>query len=447
MSISRSQTNKRLVSAIASLDDREINPNIIDVANDDAGFDDLMMVLKRYKVTTEPFYENFVNDDVQQVIVFDSGGVAGSGTATLTVTITTTGFVKQGDKILFANDKVGMINSAITTGSSKDSFTITSVDGSNLTAVAADKVTVLATVVGERSSGTDILSYGLTKYFNQYETMRDGISLSDVQMNSKVTVGDGYYTFYQAQQQARQFKLRMSATFLAGVKSVNQYGTATPTLTDKDGNSVQTTGGVNSEVVTYGINDTVATPGTVLMTDLGDLLDQILAVKGPKNYVMLTPDKAWRKYDDLFKSLGSSATIASARLNMDSTEVNYNVSKVTYGTFMLQIANLKLLDHPQQFGFTGSSTIGKSIYGIPNDKVKVQNAGGQGSEEVRIGIRYAPNPGPKNQGTEYIQETHTGGLAPGGATSEVQELKVSFIARQGVEVLGAKQLFKHRVLV
>ena len=49
MSISRGQVTKRLVSAIASLDDREINPNIIDVANDAAGFDDLMMVLKRYK--------------------------------------------------------------------------------------------------------------------------------------------------------------------------------------------------------------------------------------------------------------------------------------------------------------------------------------------------------------------------------------------------------------
>lgn len=444
MSISRGQVTKRLVSAIASLDDREINPNIIDVANDSAGFDDLMMVLKRYKVTTEPFYENFVNDDVQQVLVFDAAGVAGSGTPTLTVTITTTGFVKQGDKIYFNNDKVGMINSAITTGAGKDSFTITSVDGSNLTAVAADKITVLATVVGERSDSPASLTYGLTKYFNQYETMRDDISLTDVQMNSKVTVGDGYYTFYQAQQQARQFKLRISATFLAGVKSVNQYGTASPTLVDKDGNSVQTTGGLNSEIVTYGINDTVTTPGTPVFADIDDMLDQILAVKGPKDYVMLTPDKAWRKYDTIWKNLGSSG-VTSARLNMDGMEVNYNVNNVHYGTFNLSYAPLMLLDHPQQFGFTGSGTIGKSMYGIPKDKVKVQSAGGNGSTEVRVGVRYAPNPGPKNQGTEYIQEIHTGALAA-QPTNAIQELKIDFIARQGLEVLGAKQLLKHRVL-
>lgn len=447
MAITRGVTTKRLVSAIASLDEREINPNVIDIGLD-GGFDDLMRVVGRYKKTDQPYYEHFVNDDVTQIITIDTAGVTGSGTATLTMTINTSGFVRQGDTLLFNNDKVGIINSAITTASSKDSFTCQSVDGSNLTAAAGDKMSVGSTTVGEKSKEVGAITYGLTKYFNQYQTVRDETSMTDVQKNSTVTVGDGYYTYLQAQQQAKAFKLRLSSTLIAGVKSINQYGTAAPTLVDKDGGSIQTTGGLNQEVTNYGVNDSVTTLGAPNMADIDDLLDQLNAVKAPAEYLLLTPDKAWRQYDNLFKNLGS-AGITSARLNMDGQEVNYNVKTFTKGKFSLEFGPLNLLDHPQQFNFPGASSIGKNIYGIPKDKVKVQSAstGGASSLEVRVGVRFAPNPNAsKRMGTEYVAEMHTGGLAEVPTSSE-QVLNVEFIARQGLECLGTKQMFKQRVLV
>ncbi len=445
MLTSRSQVNKRFISAIVSLDDREINPNVIDVARD-GSFADFMVIAKRYKVTKEPFYEHFENEDVSQVLTFDTGGVTGSGTATLTVTITTTGYARRGQQFLFANGKVGMINSAITTASNKDSFTITSVDGTNLTAVAGDKIAPLAIVVGEKASFTTDLAHGLVKYSNQYGTFADSISLSDVQINSAVTIGGGYYQSYLNLEQAKRFKLAMSGILISGVKSVNQYGTASPTLVDENGNSVQTTNGVYTETVAYGVNDQVTTLGTPVMADLDDLLDQLLAVKAPKDYMLLSPDRAWRKYDDLLKNLGSSG-VTSARLNMDGVDVNYNVQQLTKGSFNLKFTPFNLADHPQMFNFTGSSAIGKTIMGIPESgKVKVQATGGSGSEEPYVQIRYAPNPvAAQNRGSEYIQETWSGALAP-VPNGTVNEWRTSFYARQGVEVNAAKHLFNHRVL-
>jgi len=445
MSTSRSTTNKALVTGIAFMDTREINPNIIDVANE-GGFDDIMQVVKRYKPTEQPNYHHFVNEDLFQVLVFDTAGVSGSGTTTLTVTITTTGFARRGLKLKFSNGKVGYINSAITTASSKDSFTIKSVDGTNLTAVAADKVSCLGIVTGEGSDEVDVLNYGQTKYFNLVEHMKDKTEITDIQQKSKVEAGTGYYAYTQSVNQAQSFKTLISATLIGGNKSVNEFGTASPTITDKDGNSMQTTGGMDQEITSYGVVDAVTTNGTVVNADIDDLLDQLTAVKAPNDYLSLAPDSAWRKYDDYFKNLGSSG-VTSARLNMDGREVDYNVTKFKKGKYTMNFGPLSILDHPQLFNFTGGSAIGKTIYGIPTDKVKVQvGPGGKGGMEPRIGVRYMPNPqAANNKGTDIVREWYTGGDAD-NPTSGKEVLTCHISTTQGLEMVGTRQCFKQRVL-
>lgn len=444
MAFTRSTTDKKLVTGIAYMDTREINPNLIDVANE-GGMDDLMLAVKRYKVTKQPDYHHFVNEDTLQKLTIDAGGVTGSGTATLTVTITTTGFARRGDKLLFKNGKVGMINSAITTASSKDSFTVTSVDGSNLTAAAGDIMVAIGTVVGEKSGKVQSINYGQTKYFNQIETLRDKTEITDIQMNSTVEIGNGYYAYTQSAQQATSFKLRLSATLVAGVKSANTYGTASPTLVDENGNSTQTTGGLVNEIIAYGVNDSVTSAGSVGVTDIDDLLDQLNAVKSPSEYLVMSPDSAWRIYDNHFKNLNSSG-VTSGRLNMDGSEVNLNISKFSKGRFTLDFASLRLLDHPQLFNFSGSSDIGKCTYGIPKDKIKVQASDGTGSMETRIGVRYFPNRfASKNQGTEYVREYYEGGMAD-TPTNDIQAKICHIIAQQGMECIGSRQMFKQKVL-
>lgn len=446
MSTSRSTTNKALVTGIAFMDTREINPNIIDVANE-GGFDDIMQVIKRYKPTEQPNYHHFVNEDLFQVLVFDTGGVTGSPGATLTVTITSTGYARRGLKLKFANGKVGYINSAITTASGKDSFTIKSVDGTNLTAAAADKVVSLGITVGEGSDEVAVLNYGQTKYFNLVEHMKDKTEITDIQQKSKVETGTGYYAYTQSVNQAQAFKTEISATLIAGVKSVNEYGTASPTITDENGNSMQTTGGMDQEITSYGVVDAVTTNGTVVMADVDDLLDQLTAVKAPNDYLVLAPDSAWRKYDDLIKGLASSGAISSARMNIDGMEVNYNVSKFKKGKYTLNFGPLSILDHPQKFNFSGASAIGKTVYGIPTDKVKVQvGPGGTGGSEPRIGVRYMPNPqAASNKGTDIVREWYTGGNAD-NPTNGKEVLTCHISTTQGLEMLGTRQAFKQRVL-
>lgn len=53
MSFTRSTTDKKLVTAIAYMDTREINPNLINQACDN-GFDDLMLAIKGISPPSRP---------------------------------------------------------------------------------------------------------------------------------------------------------------------------------------------------------------------------------------------------------------------------------------------------------------------------------------------------------------------------------------------------------
>lgn len=439
-------TTKALITGIAFMDTREINKNVIDVANE-TGFDDLMQLAGQYKVTTQANYHHFVNEDLFQVLVFDTGGVAGSGSATLTVTITSTGYARRDMKLKFSNGKVGKISSAITTASGKDSFTIKSVDGSNLTAVAADKVVSLGITTGEGSDEVTAMTYGQTKYFNLVEHMKDKTEITDIQDMARTETGTGYEAYRQAIQQAQSFKTEISSTLIGGVKSVNEFGTATPTLTDANGNSTQTTGGLDGEIGAYGVIGAVATNGTYLLSDVDTLLDQLIAVKAPSEYLQICPDSAKRKSDTMWKNMGSSG-ITSTQLNFNGKAIDYNVDKVSHGRFTLSYGKLPLLDHPQKFNFSGASAIGKNIYGIPLDKVKVAvGPGGQGGVENRIAVRYMRNPyANMNHGTEYVREWYTGANTDNPTSGK--EVKTCHISTtQGLEALGTRHMFKQRVLV
>ena len=443
MSTSRSNTNKALVTGIAMMDTREINPNIIDVALE-TGYDDLMKMAGVYKKTSQPNYHHFVNEDLQQVLVFTA--VSGSGTPTLTITIASTGFARRDGKYKFSNSRVGKIGSAISSSGGQDSFTITSVDGTNLSAIVGDKISSLGITTGEGSDEVAVLNYGQTKYFNFVEHLKDKREITDIQAGSKVTVGTGYYAFVEAMDQATSFKQTISATLVGGNKSVNEYGSASPSLLDQFGNSVQTTGGVDQEIGNYGINATVATQGTFLLSDVDTLLDQMLAVKSPSQYMLLCPSAAKRKSDAMWKNMGSSG-VQSVKIDFDGKAIDFQVDQVSYGGRTLDFGSLNLLDHPQLFNFVGSSAISKTIYGIPKDKVKVQaGPGGKGGVETRIGVRYLQNEYvASNQGTDMIREWYTGALTENPTSGkEVRTCHIS--TTQGNECLGTRQMFKMRVL-
>jgi hypothetical protein len=442
--MTRGILGKAEVTGIAFLDDREIKTSIIDISNE-MQFSDIMALGGRYSKTKMPSYHQFIDEDLFAICVIDA--VTGSGTATLSVTLTAaggTGTVRSGDKLKFSNDKVGIISSAITTASSKDSFTVKSVDGTNLTAAAADKMSVIGTTVGQASTGVTNINYAVSKEFNLIEAMRETDQITDIQNASVVTVeinGQPKYSFYQAIKKAQSFKTRISSTLIAGNKSVNEFGTASPTLTDAQGNSTQTTGGLYQETSTKGVNTALATLGTVVLADLDTTCDALNAVKAPSDYLFLCPDKAKRAYSKFTKALGSSG-VTSAKLEFDGNEVgrfNYNVDQITYGKYVLQFGKLDLLDHPQLFAFSGSSSAGKAVYGIPKGSVNTIGSGVQ----PRIQIRYMDH-GFKS-GTTQIAEWRTGGMAD-TPTDDSATKKCHWLTYQGLECAGTKQFLLQSAL-
>lgn len=441
MSTTVGATGKAKITGITYLDTREINKNVIDVANE-GGFDDLMQIIDGYKPTEQANYHNFVNEDLFQVLTIDTGTVTGSGTATLTINTTSTGFARRDQKFKI-NGKQGKISSAITTASGKDSFTFTSVDGTNITASAGDKLYPMNIVTGEGSDEVTALSYGLTKYFNLVEHMKDKTEITDIQEMSMVEVGDGYVAHLEAITQAQAFKTQISNTLFTGVKSVNQYGTASPSLTDANGNSTQTTGGVTTEIGSYGVSADVASAGTYAITDVDATCDSLTAVKAPKRFLVLSSDAVKRKSDFMWKSLGSGG-LNSIRINFDEKGKDFGVDQISYGGYEFNYDVLPLLNHPQLSAGTPES---KTQYGIPMDKVKVQfGAGGKGGVERRVGVRYMPNPyASQNQGTAYVREWYTG--ANNDRPTSGKETKVCHISTtQGTEVLGARPMFHSKVL-
>lgn len=448
MAIQRNNTTKRLVSAIQYLDKRSINPGVVDEANDAAFLGTLEMFNRMSPVPSNQWnYKHFVNTDLVRTIIVDA--VTGSGTATLSITTTTgtQGFVRRGAKLRTEAGKMLIITSDITVSSSKDVFTAKSVDGSNVTLTAADVLSYAGVTVNEGSKEVSNLFYDQTPYENLIEAFREVDVITDVQSAAEVETqapdGSFLYNYVQYIQKAQLFKLGIDASFIGGVKSSTQFSDANPALTGTESNPIQTTDGLDSYVVARGVNDSVATPGTLLLTDYDDLADRLIAVKSPSEFLCVGADGVLRKNADMVGNLGGNG-LTSVRLNLDGKEpqdVDLNVRRFQRGRFKYDFMDMPIFNHPQLFNFAGAGSIAKSLYGIPKDQVKTTTG-----VQPRVQVRYMKQQVKNSKGTESIAEWYTGALAPEGPTNDEAVAKCHWLGYQGLECLGTKQFFKHTVL-
>ncbi len=447
MAVQRSTTNKRLVSAIQYLDKRSINPVVIDEANDAAFTGTLELFGRKSLVPSNQWsYRHFVNSDLTKPFVVDA--VTGSGTATLAITLTAvggTGFVRTGVKMRTAAGKVLIVTSAITTASSKDSFTAKSVDGSNVTMVAGALLSYVGLTVSEKSFGVQNLFYDQTSYENLIEIFREIDSITDVQSAAEVETiapdGTHLYNYVQYIQKAQLFKLGIDSAFIQGVKSTTLFSDAVPALTNTAGEPIQTTDGLDSYVTARGILDSTATLGTLLLSDMDDLEDRMTAVKSPGSYMVVGSHPVLRKFTDLLGNLNGNG-IPGVQFTMDGKApigINMTVKQWQRGRLMWDLIPMPIFDHPQLMPI--DSTIRKSIYGIPKDSVKTTNG-----VQPRIQIRYMKPQVKNNKGTETTAEFYTGALSPDGPTDDEMVSNCHWVAYQGLECLGTKQFFKEQIL-
>lgn len=442
-------SNYNYISLISLLLDDDINPKVVDIYNWE-GFTDVMGLMGRYKESKQPVFNDYVNADIGVQVVAES--VANSGTATVTVTATalTTGITAENVLFMFPNGKVGHVQD-VTTASDKDAIVIESVDGTNLTLVAGQKLDAFSQAVGEASIAPTNMRRSLTKYINNIQIIRGVNEETDVAKVSLLRVnfnGEAYFYAKNLIEKLLEHKGRVNGMCIGGRVSSTLFSDTTPTLTDpQGGGAVQTSRGLDQYATTYGVTDTVASPGTWSLADHSDVIDALVAVRALiQNYKLFMSTSVKGKVDDVLKNLGSSG-VTSVRLNAEAgatTRLNFWVDQLNYKGMKADLAVMPILNNNKMFSQTD---IVKSIYYMPEDSVKTLDNGTQ----PRVQMRYQSHGlGPVNKGDKIWGEWHSGPLSPVAPAMGIENdraiWRTNWKTHQGVQVLGAQHLAKQIVL-
>ena len=449
MAVTQGTVIKSFVSAVDFLDQRDIDPNIYDQSRDRA-FTDIMKIVNRYKPATMFYYHNFVNNDVYEVGTISAVTSTGLAQIQFTINVADT-FPRVGDLIMTSNAnnvaKQGRIQ-AVTFGSGTATLTVRSVGGnaSPLYATVNDKVAFSSNAFAEKSDAPTNRRYGLTKYYNNIQIFREVDEISDVQKVAKIEVnvgGDYHILPYQIVQKYTKLQGDISVQMLAGTQSTTLFNDTNPFLADpSSGLPIQTTGGLDWYVTTYGISDQSAVLGTFGFTELDDICDNFIANKAPTDQMVFMGSRAYAVLSKFLKNLGSSG-VTSVRLNIDGRTLDFEVEQLKYRGYTFDFVHVPIFDHPHLFSSTLRADVNGSLYFVPKDQVDTVDNGRQ----PRMQIRYTPSPfaGANGSSNGIVKEWRTGALAE-VPTSSVTELHTDWYTAQGLECLAVKHFQKYRVV-
>ena len=449
MPVTQGTVIKSFVSAIDFLDQRDIDPNIYDQSRDRA-FTDIMKIVNRYKPATMFYYHNFVNNDVYEVGTISA--VTSTGLAQIQFTINTAStFPRVGDLIMTSNannvGKQGRVQ-AVTFGSGTCTLTVRSVGGNSspLYATIGDSVAFSSNAFAEKSDAPTNRRYGLTKYYNNIQIFREVDEISDVQKVAKIEVsvgGDYHILPYQTVQKYTKLQGDISVQMLAGAQSTTLFNDTNPFLADpSSGLPIQTTGGLDWYVTTYGISDSAAVLGTFGFTELDEICDNFIANKAPTDQMVFMGSRAYAVLSKFLKNLGSSG-VTSVRLNIDGRTLDFEVEQLKYRGYTFDFVHVPIFDHPQLFSSTLRADVNGSLYFVPKDQVDTVDNGRQ----PRMQIRYTPSPfaGANGSSNGIVKEWRIGALAE-VPTSSVTQLHTDWYTAQGMECLAVKHFQKYRIV-
>ena len=423
--------DKKYVSSINFLDQREILNKVLDITNEEASFLDIMELTGRSNPTSVPTYHHFVNEELY--VVGTVSAVTGSPADQLTATIdaAAAAYVNQGELVMFPDRKVGYVVSK--TGSN---IVIKNVEAGNLTLAANDKISFFSNASAEGSLSPDSKRWGVTKYYNQVQTFKGKFEVTDIQKTSKVEVefqGKPFYMYKGQHESLMKFRGDISAALMFGRMSTTQFSDANPALVDAEGLPVQTTAGLDQYVTSYGINHSLLTSGTLSLADVQSLTQKLNAERCPSEYFLFvgtTQNIAW---DNFFNALGNGAIVSQAARFDVGKKIDLGIDSVKIYGRTYHKKYLPILDHKNIVAFTGGPNFKDSAYGAPATKQKTVD----GQMLDRLSVRYMAN-----DGTDLrYREITLGGLAP-IPTNERSVLELHYQSTQGLEVLGANNFFK-----
>lgn len=446
--------NSPYVSSVDSmLNTREILKQVSDIQNEE-GLIELMIDLNRTLPTKQPIYYNFVNEAIFKLIDTTNSTITNSGTRTVTisgVTAATSGYNRINDLVILPStgNNVGIIT-AVSTSSNQDTITVKGVSGTTLTITAGDKLPSFSLAVGERSDTPLNLRYGLTKYFNKVQTLRETSQITDLENATTLEVefnGQPKYIVKDHLEKTIKFKGNINAAFIGSDVSDTTYTDASPALVDNNaptngggGGAVQTTRGLDKYVTSYGQLTAASSLGTVAIGDINTMLDALTAARCPKQYFVTGAMASRRAFDVYLQNLNNSG-LTSIRMDVGvggGKKINTQVTTYMYGNYELNFGNMPILDHPILFQGT---LIQKSMYFIPlNGTVKVEGGGNMPNMQ----IRYYPKQ--TKYGNDMINEIHSGAFNPINPNGTIAEWRTDWETTQGLEVLGAQWFGRMRVL-
>lgn len=427
------QINKSYVSSINFLDQREILNKVLDITNEESSFLDVMELTGRADVTSVPEYHHFVNEELYVLATVAGGGTTAAAQLTLTIDATAYASTNQGELVLLPSGKVGYV---VSKGSS-NTIVVKSVDGTNISVADGATISFFSNAAGEGSLSPAAKKWGLTKYANQVQTFKGKFEITDIQKASKVEVefqGKPFYMYKGQHESLMKFRGDISAALMFGRLSATKYSDANPALVDAEGKPVQTTMGVDQYVTTYGINQDLASAGTLSLTDISTLTQTLNKARCPQEYFVFLGTTQNILWDNLFNNLGNSALLSQgARFQIAGKNIDLGIDSVKIYGRTFHKKYLPLLDHKNIINFSGGYNAKDSAYGIPATTIKTND----GQVVNRLSTRYMAGDGTDLKYREIL----LGGLAP-VPTNERSVLEIHYQSTQGLQILGANQTFK-----
>jgi hypothetical protein len=428
------------VSFTNTLEQREILKDVLDIYDEEASMLDVLDWTGKAKATAQTEYFTVQNNFLYATATVKTPGTsAGSAGASVDITCVGSTSVKPvvGELILFANGVVGYV-SAI---SSATDFVITvkpvnSADAIPAVATGA-KLSFFSNAYAEGTASNQMRKSDLIKRSNKLQIFKTKTSITDIAYGSKIEVefkGKPYY--FLKQQHDAYLKHRMDILYAI------LFGRESAGLTDAAGNAINTTRGLRDTIVNAGgITSSVATGGTVALSDLSALSRLMDANRCPSEYLLW----AGADFDNAFDTTITAATqFVNGAINYGSFNGKKDVaialgvnSIAAYGrTFHKK--RLNALSHPQVTSTATNVNYTKEAYLVPAGKIKVEQGGGQVD---RMMVRYLEMPEGLNS---RFREKMLGGLAP-TPTSDTDTLDIVYTSIEGLETVGNDHFVKYSI--
>lgn len=446
-------TDKYTASAVALLDQREIYNQLIDI-QDDAEWLDFMYMAGKKDATAVPFYTSFYNDNLYKLIDTTGANVTTGAAVIYVYDLPTTSFqfLLVGDLLKFPNGKVGRIQEKGDNTVTKK-MKIQSVDGTNLTLAAGDKLSAFSNAQEEGSLEPAARRWSVNSLQNRVQIFRNAIKITDVQNASKIELefnGKPYILPYEMIQGLQKHRGDISLAMWLGEVSNTLFANLEPEvpagsyLAGAQGYGVQTTRGMDSYISNYGVNDNLTLPGVFTLADLSSLEAKLTAVRAPMEYMIAGSNQAVAVVSDFLKNLPSSGAtpppatavgINSGRLQVNGREIDLQAEKFMHGGYTYNLKAFKVLSNTDVINYT-DGPISKAIYFLPMGKVKT--VGGGMNDYFRYKYMAQPAPG---TGSVETAELMTGALAP-TPTNQEQSLTVTWTSNMGLEVFAPNKFAK-----